>query len=351
MKKYRFAIIGCGVIAPWHADAINSIPEAELVAVADVVEEKAKALGEKYRVDWYTDFHKVLEREDVDIVNICTPSGLRRDIAVPAAKAGKHIISEKPLEVTLEKADEIIKTCEERGVKLAVIFQSRFSDAARTVKSALEKGKFGQLVYGEASLKWYRTQEYYDSAGWRGTWAMDGGGALMNQGIHNVDLLQWMMGEVDTIFAYTGLLAHEKIEVEDTAIAVLKFKNGALGSIVAMTSAYPGYARRIEIYGTKGTAVMENGRIKVWNFKEEDEEDQKIKEAISQKEERVATGASSATAGLSYEEHRRQILDFINSLEENRPPLVDGREGRKSIEIILGIYTSARERREVKLPL
>ena len=350
MKKLRFAIIGCGVIGPWHADSIRAIPEAELVACADVVEEKAKAMGEKYGIDWHTDIKELLKRKDVDIVNICVPSGLRRDVAVPAAEAGKHIISEKPLEVTLEKCDEIIKAARENGVKLGVIFQSRFSDGAKILKRALDKGKFGKLVYGEASVKWYRTQEYYDSAGWRGTWALDGGGALMNQSIHAVDFLQWLMGDVESLFAYTGLLAHERMETEDTAIATLKFSNGALGSIVGMTSAYPGYAKKIEIYGTKGSAILEDDEIVAWNFIEEDEEDKKIREG-AKREKEEATGASSATSGLTSEGHRRQILDFIEAIKEDREPLVNGEEGRKSVEIILGIYRSSKEKREISFPL
>ncbi|NOZ63758.1 MAG: Gfo/Idh/MocA family oxidoreductase [Caldiserica bacterium] len=350
MNKFRFGIIGCGVIGPWHADAIRAIPEAELVACADVVEEKARTMGEKYGIDWHTDINELLQREDIDIVNICVPSGLRKDIAVPAARAGKHIIAEKPLEITLEKCDEIIKAARDNGVKLGVIFQARFSDGVQTLINALNKGKFGKLVYGEASVKWYRTQEYYDSAGWRGTWALDGGGALMNQSIHVVDLLQWIMGDVESLFAYTGLLAHERIETEDTAIASIKFKSGALGSIVGMTSAYPGYAKKIEIYGTKGSAILENDAIVAWNFAEEDEEDKLIKEGQTKKKTE-AVGASSATAGLAIEGHRRQIFDFIEAIKKDAEPLVNGEEGRKSVEIILGIYQSAKERKEVRFPI
>ncbi len=350
MSKFRFGIIGCGIIASWHARAIQSIPEAELVAVADVVEEKAKKLGEDFGVDWYKDFRDLLAREDVDIVNICVPSGLRRDIAVPSAEAGKHVLCEKPLEVTLEKADEIIRAARENGVKLGVIFQSRFSDGARLLRKALDKGKFGRLVYGEATVKWWRTQEYYDSAGWRGTWALDGGGALMNQGIHAVDFLQWLMGDVESLFAYTGLLAHERIEVEDTQIASIRFRNGALGSIICMTSAYPGYHKRIEIYGNRGSAILEDDQIIAWNFMEEDEEDERIKKGAHQ-EEKAGAGAASPTAGLGFEGHRRQILDFITAIKEGKEPLVNGEEGRKSLEIVLGIYQSARTGKPVTLPL
>jgi len=350
-KKLGFGIVGCGVVSSWHADAIRAIKEAELVAVSDVVEERARKMGEKYSIDWYTDYHELIKREDIDVINICVPSGLRAEVSIPAAEAGKHIISEKPLEVTLDKADQIIETAQKNKVKLAVIFQSRFSEGAGLLRKALREQRLDKLVYGEASVKWYRTQEYYDSGGWRGTWKLDGGGALMNQGIHAVDFLQWVMGEVESLCAYSGLLAHERIEVEDTVAASLKFKNGALGNIIAMTSAYPGYSKRIEVYGTDGTVVLEDKDVVVWNFKEEREEDQKIKESIAKKKPSEAKGASSATAGVTYEGHRRQIADMIKAIKEDSQTLVNGEEGRKSLEIVLAIYESSKSGKPVKLPL
>ena len=353
MKNDRvgFGIVGCGVVSGWHADAIKAIEGTELVAVSDVVEERAREMGKKYGVDWYTDYRELIKREDIDVVNVCVPSGLRAEVSIPAAEAGKHIISEKPLEVTLEKADQILEAVHKNKVKLAVIFQSRFSEEARLLRKILQEKRLGRLVYGEAAGKWYRSQEYYDSGGWRGTWKLDGGGALMNQSIHAVDFLQWMMGEVESLYAYSALLAHERIEVEDTLTASLKFKNGALGSIIAMTSAYPGYARKIEIYGTEGTVVLEDGRIAVWNFKEEREEDKKIRESIAKENSPGAKGAASATAGITYEEHRRQIVDMIKAIKEDRQPLINGEEGRKSLELVLAVYESAKSGKPVNLPL
>jgi predicted dehydrogenase len=213
MKKLGFGIIGSGNIGPFHAEAISHIEEAELKAVSDVVEERAKELAEKYRVDFYADYNKLLEREDIAVVNICTPSGMHEEIALTSANAGKHLIVEKPLEITLEKCDRIIKSCEENKVKLCVIFPSRFGKATTKLKESIGKGRFGKLVLGDAYIKWYRSQEYYDSGGWRGTWKIDGGGALMNQSIHTVDLLQWMMGSVESVFAYSETLLRN-IEVE-----------------------------------------------------------------------------------------------------------------------------------------
>lgn len=349
MGKFKFGIIGAGVIGPFHAEAIRTIDEAELVAVASRSKEKAKAMGEKYGVDWYTDYRKLLERKDIDIVNICVPSGMHCKIGIDAAEAGKHIIAEKPIEVTLEKADRLIQTCREKEVKLAVIFQSRFEDDAQRLRKAVESGKLGRLVLGDAYVKWYRSQEYYDSGAWRGTWELDGGGALMNQSIHAVDFLQWIMGGVDTIFAHTATLAHQRIEVEDVAVATLTFKNGALGVIEGTTAAYPGYSKRIEVYGDKGSVIMEDSRIVSWEFKEKSEEDKKIKEE-ARKAQAAGKGASSPIAGLSYEPHRRQILDMIQAIKEDREPLVNGIEGRKSLEIILAIYHSARTGNPVKFP-
>lgn len=343
--KFRFGLVGAGVIGPFHAEAIRDIPEAELTVVADTVPEKARKLAEQFGCDWTDDWRTLLEREDVDIVDICTPSGLHGEVAVPALEAGKHVVVEKPLEITLEKCDRIIEAARRNNRKVCVIFQSRFRPAYQKVKRAIEEGKFGRLVFGAAYVEWYRSQEYYDSGDWRGTWALDGGGALMNQSIHYVDLLQWMMGPVDTVFAFCDTLAHVRIEVEDVAVAALRFKNGALGYIFGTTAMYPGLSAGIKVVGENGTAVVDDGEITVWAFKGEEEEVKKPAE------EKVAVGAASATAGMTSEWHRRQLEDFISALKEGREPLVNAEEGRKSVEIILAIYESARRGEPVRLPL
>ena len=348
-----FGIAGCGMIAAYHAEAVQDIDGAEVVATWDIAEDPARELAEKHDVDWYTDYDAFIGRDDLDVVNICGPSGTHGSAGVPAARAGKHVIVEKPLEITLEKCDQLITAARDAGTKLAVIFQSRFNDDARLVKNAVDSGKLGELVYAEAAVKWYRDQEYYDTSSWKGTWELDGGGALMNQAIHAVDQLQWLAGDPEEVSAYCAPLAHERIEVEDTATASVRFQNGALGSIIAMTSAYPGYAKRIELYGTQGAIALEDDELVTWNIKDETQEDAEIKERIRKaaQEEEEAVGASSASAGLSSELHRREIEDVIRAIREDGVPAVSGEEGRKSVELIRGIYESSDRGQAVTFPL
>ena len=267
--------------------------------------------------------------------------------AVAAAEAGKHVVVEKPLEVTLERCDRIIGACERHGVKLCTIFPSRFADANSTLKAAIDAGRFGRLTLGETTCKWWRTQAYYDQGGWRGTMALDGGGALMNQAIHNVDLLSWMMGPVTHITGFTALLAHERIEVEDTAVACLRFASGALGVIQATTSVHPGYPKTIAIHGDHGSAVIEQEDVVRWDFTPETAEDRAIKERFAKKVS--ASGGASDPAAISHVYHARQLGDFVRAIETGKKPLVDGREGRKAVEIILGVYEAAATGRTVEL--
>src|SRR6516162_8615303 len=241
------AIVGCGMIARFHARALAEVPGARLVALVSRNPANARAVAETVGVscDVSTELAPVLARKDVDIVIVATPSGAHMEPAVAAAEAGKHVVVEKPLEVTVERCDRIINACDRHGVKLCTIFPSRFADANRALKAAVDAGRFGRLTLGETTCKWWRPQSYYDQGGWRGTWALDGGGALMNQAIHNVDLLLWMMGPATHVTAFTALLAHERIEVEDTAVACLRFANGALGVIQATTSVFPGLPKTI----------------------------------------------------------------------------------------------------------
>src|SRR5580693_5858289 len=245
MAPHGFGIIGCGMIAEYHTRAIHEIPEARVVAAFSRSETngaKIANLAGGCRV--YDDLDQMLAHPGLDVVCVCTPSGAHLEPSVKAAKAGKHVVVEKPLEITLPRCDAIISACDQAGVRLCTIFPSRFADANRTLKRAIDSGRFGRLTLGDTYVKWWRTQQYYDSGGWRGTWQLDGGGALMNQAIHNVDLLTWLMGDVVSVTALTATLAHERIEVEDTAVASLRFQNGALGVIEAATSAYFGVLKR-----------------------------------------------------------------------------------------------------------
>jgi predicted dehydrogenase len=348
-KKHQFGIIGCGMISDFHSAAIKEIPGASLVAVTDVREEAARRVGEANTCDWTTDLKKFLARGDMDIVTICTPSGLHLDGALAAIQAGKHVIVEKPLEVTLKRCDAIIEAARKAGVGIATIFPSRWSECNQILKKAVDEKWFGRLTLGDTYVKWWRTQQYYDAGGWRGTWKFDGGGALMNQSIHNVDLLQWFMGDVESVMAVTGLLAHERIEVEDTAVAALQFRNGALGVIEGTTSVFPGLLKKTELHGNKGTVIVEQDDIIFWKFERPTPLDKKVEQLMSQR--KSGSGGAADPKAISHVGHRKQFEDFIHALDTGGKPLVDGPEGRKSVEIILAVYKSAKTGKKVKLPL
>ena len=347
MKTYGFAIVGCGMISEFHRAALAEIENAKLVAVSDVVEASAQRVGEAAQVPWYTDYATMFQQADVDIVTICTPSGIHLEPAVAAAHAGKHVIVEKPLEITLERCDTIIQACEAANVTLGAIFPSRFCDASQAVKQAIEADRLGRVTLGDAYVKWYRSQEYYDSGGWRGTWKMDGGGALMNQSIHAIDLLQWFMGPVAKVQAFADTLVHERIEVEDVAVAILQYANGALGVIEGSTAVYPGFRKKVEISGDQGSIIMEDEELLCWDFQQTKPSDASLLERLSGAQS--SAGGAADPRAINHENHRRQFVDFLDALESGTKPLVDGYEGRKAVEIIVAIYQSAREGKPVVL--
>jgi UDP-N-acetyl-2-amino-2-deoxyglucuronate dehydrogenase len=348
-KKLRFGIVGCGVIGPTHAEAIASLPDAELVAVADIVSEKAQKLAETYHIKAYTDLQTMLAHEHLDVVDVCTPSGLHGEHACQIMRAGSHVIIEKPMEISHDRIEETLRVQQETGRKLAVISQHRFDAASKHIHTLIEQNAFGRLVMGNAAVPWWRSQKYYDSGAWRGTWALDGGGVLMNQSIHSVDVLQWLMGRVKSIQAYTDTLVHS-METEDAAVAILRFENGALGTILATTGAYPGVTTRIEIFGDKGSAVIENDRLGYLHLASEDIEEAGPYGGIKKKEPLApAQATASNPAALQSLTHAFQIEDMLRAIQENGTPLVDGHAARHPVEIILGIYESARTGKEVKL--
>lgn len=353
MPDHGFGIIGCGMIAEFHTKAINDIDGARVVAAFSRSPENGRKIAgmaaPKGECALYDDLDALLAHPGLDVVCVCTPSGAHMEPAVKAARAGKHVVVEKPLEITLPRCDAIIEACDAAGVRLCTIFPSRFGEANLRLKEAIDLGRFGRLTLGDTYVKWWRTQQYYDSGGWRGTWDLDGGGALMNQAIHNVDLLSWLMGDVESIMAQVATLAHERIEVEDTAVACLRFKNGALGVIEAATSAYPGLLKRTEIHGDRGSARVEQDDVTLWEFQEKVPSDQAVLAAMAARSG-FAAGASDPR-GITHLGHRDQLLDFLGAIDEGRAPAVDGREGRKSVEIIRAIYLSAQTGRAVTLPL
>jgi len=345
MSNIGFAIVGCGNIAPFHAEAIKKTNGASLIAVCDTNSDNTDKFIKNFPVDVYADYTEMLTRNDIDVVNICLPSGLHESFAVQAANAGKHVMVEKPLDITLEKCDSIITACKKNKVKLATIFPSRFKKPAQAVKKALQTGRFGKLSLGDVSVKWFRSQEYYDSGDWRGTWKFDGGGALMNQSIHYIDILQDIMGAVESISAKCDTIIKD-IEVEDTAVAILKFKNGALGTITGTTTAYPGFESRIGIHGEYGTAIIDGDTLAEWVFKDELTEDEEIRKSASIQK---SSGAGDPTKKLDSEGHQLQISDMVEAINNNREPIVNGESGRKAVEIIIAIYESSRKNGETVL--
>jgi UDP-N-acetyl-2-amino-2-deoxyglucuronate dehydrogenase len=346
---YGFGIVGCGMISSFHAKAIADVKGAKLVACFDTREDAAVKFAAGSNCQPYTKLDAMLADPRVDIVTIATPSGAHMEPAVAAARAGKHVIVEKPLEITLKRCDAIINACKKSRVQCGAIFPSRFHDSSQKLKRAIDGGRFGRLTLGDAYVKWYRTQQYYDSGAWRGTWALDGGGALMNQAIHSVDLLTWLMGPVVEIQAKAATLAHVRIEVEDAVVATLKFANGALGVLEATTAAYPGYLKRIEIHGSEGSALFEEEDIKAWDFAKPRKEDKAILDAMRQ--HKSTGGGASDPAAIGHHGHAMQFRDFVEAIKNNRPPAIDGHEGRRSVEIILGVYKAAEIGKTVKLPL
>jgi UDP-N-acetyl-2-amino-2-deoxyglucuronate dehydrogenase len=351
VEKLRFGILGCGVIGPHHAKAIAGLQSAELVAVADVVPELAEELAEENRCSHYASLDEMLSGVDLDAVCICTPTGMHAEGAITALEAGKHVVIEKPVDVTLEAADRLIEVQHATGGRVAVVSQHRFDAATQAVHEALARGEFGRLTSGSADVRWWRSQSYYDSGGWRGTWELDGGGVSINQAIHSIDLLQWLMGQVVEVTAHTGLLAHERIEVEDTAVAILKFANGALGSIVATTAAYPGLTTRIAVHGDRGSAIIDDDELTYFYAAGEGQEgeahgvvggENQAEETMQRYGEAASGPGAGADPGSLSMAHRDQIQDFVEAVREGREPLVNLQEGRKPLAIIQGIYESAR---------
>ena len=340
--KVGLGIIGCGVIANYHSSAIFQLSKkAKLIGVTDGKPDRAKKFAAEHKTAFFSNLEEMLASPEVDVVCICTPSGLHAEAAIACAKAGKHVIIEKPLGITTKQLDEVEQIIEETGIKASCILQSRFYSSIKRAKSALDEGLLGKMVCADVYMKYNRTQAYYDSSAWRGTKALDGGGALINQGIHGIDLLLYFMGPVKSVFAFSKTLRHN-IEVEDTLVCALEFVNGALGVVEATTSITPGYPRLLNLHGEKGTISLEENSIVRWDIeKTANEEDLVITPS-------GFTAAQTPTA-ISSDGHLFQIEDMIDSVLENRKPFVGIKEGRESIDLILAIYRSAEEKRLINL--
>lgn len=335
-----FGVVGSGAIGKVHAEAISQIPGARLTAVCGRDEARTREFADRFQATAYTDYEKFLAHPDMQIVNICTPSGLHAEQGIKAAGTGRHVLVEKPIEISLARADELIRACAEAKVRLGVIFQSRFLPAVQRIKRALDEGRFGRLLMGDAYVKWYRAPEYYADS-WHGTLALDGGGALINQAIHTLDLLRWMMGPAETVFAMKSALRYPHIETEDTLVGTIRFQNGALGVIEAATSVAPGFRRRLEISGENGTVILDGDDISHWSLPDDSPASEEAGEQI--------TDGSADPKAISTEGHRIQIEEMIRAVQEHREPFVSGHEGRKSLEIVAALYQSANSRQPVTL--
>src|SRR5215212_7809556 len=359
-KPMRFALVGAGVIGTHHGRVISELDDRiELVAVVDIQLERAKQLAAEHGSTSFSSLRDALSEVQIDAVSICSPTGRHGEGAIAALQAGKHVIIEKPAEVTVAKTDEIIAAQRQAGKLVAVISQHRFDPATEVTVEAIRRGELGRLTTGIASVDWWRGQGYYDSGDWRGTWALDGGGALMNQGVHTVDLLLATMGRPVEVFAYTGTLAHQRIEVEDAAVGVVRFESGALGVLHATTAAYPGLSARLQVHGDRGSIVIDNDFLTFIHTtpqgsEAEDKSYGSASDSINQVDDYTAAQEAGATTGsnpggLSPLAHRRQYENFLAALAGEEPLRVDLETNRQSVAVITGVYESARTGKPVAL--
>ena len=334
------------MIANFHAKAILNIPNARLVSMYGRNYDKTTRLAKKYQCKACHDYSEILDDDAVDIVTIATPSGLHYQPTLDAADAGKHVLCEKPLEIDLARIDAMIAAHEKAGTYLGCIFQNRFTKAIVPLKQAIRDGRFGKITFAGVFVPWWRPEQYYANS-WHGTWGLDGGGALMNQSIHMVDLLCDLVGPVESVQAYCDMLGHSDMETEDTAVASLRFKNKALGLIYGTTASYPGQLKRFEITGTEGTAIYLEDSISVWQFAKEKPDDQTILEKYGQ---RSSGGGAAEPGDINIRYHQANIEAFMEAIDAGEKFALDGREGKKAVELVLAIYESAKQNTIVKLP-
>ncbi len=338
----KFGIIGTGSISGIHASAIAAMDGSELISVFNHRLESAEKLASQYGVRAFSDIDEFLADPELEIVTIATPSGAHFDPAMAALKAGKHVLCEKPLEISTARVDELMETAAASGRTLAAILNRRFNPAMEAFKMACEKQRFGRLTSASCYIKWFRDQAYYDSAGWRGTWALDGGGALMNQGIHSIDALLHLAGPVKSVQAMTACLAHERIEVEDIGIAILEFENGARGVIEGSTCTWSasGHPSRIQLSGTEGSAFLADESFEVWDFKNAMAEDATVHEKL------MSGGVGGLGANdpkaIHFLQHQRNFEEVVSAIRDGRAPSVSAVEARKSVALIEAIYRSAK---------
>jgi predicted dehydrogenase len=367
-RQWRCAVVGTGLVGEWHVRTVPTVPSAKLVAVCDADPSRSVAALEKNKlsgIPQYTDLHEMLRKEQVDVVHVCTPSGNHLEPCMTAMEAGKHVICEKPLEIQTDRIDRMIEVAKQRGVRLAGVFQNRWNEANRALKSAADEGRYGRIAWAGSFTPWYRPDKYYEDGGWRGTWKLDGGGAVMNQSVHSIDLLQWIVGPVKRVSAYASSRIHASIEVEDTLSASVEFENGAFGTIVGTTAMFPGQPARIEVGGENGTGVSENG-LKIFKFRDERPHDAELRlklapppvegtglkiraamgeepyNALFPKVGKGASGGGASASDVALDLHGRNIHSILTAWAEDRDAETDGPEARKAVAIVLAMYESAR---------
>ena len=342
-KKIGYAVLGLG-IGMAHADAAYASSNADLIAVCDIDDKRLAKAQKKYPgVAVYTDLNDLLTDSRIDIISICLPSAMHADFAVRAMEAGKHVLVEKPLDITPERAQLIEDARVRTGMTCGVVHQNRFNVDMYPIREALDKGRLGKLIMGTFAVKWYRDQRYYDN-GWHGTWDMDGGGSLMNQSVHTVDLMRWLMGEVESVCSHMGIFDHD-IDTEDATASVIKFKSGAMATFVSTTCAYPGLSTEISIYGTGGSIETDADCLKTWKMKDAEDEDVEEESMLS----RYGRGNLFAIPedAQRFFGHRHVVEDMISAVLEGRDPEVMPVEGLKAVEIVCAIYDSARTGKSV----
>jgi UDP-N-acetyl-2-amino-2-deoxyglucuronate dehydrogenase len=339
MKKWKFGIVGTGMISDVHAKAIRSLENTEFVGVYGSNPVKTQALSDKYQCKAFSSLEEMLG-SDIDVLIIATPSGAHMEPAIAAAKNKKHVLCEKPLEISTDRMNKMIAAHADAGTYLGGIFNFRYNDIIKDLHEAIKAERFGKITYASIRVPWWRNEEYYNNS-WHGTWKLDGGGALMNQSIHMIDILQHLMGPIKSLQGYTATLKHA-IEAEDTATAILKFENGALGTIYGSTTSFPGQFRTLEISGSEGTVIKVENSFKMWQFAQASERDNEIKEKYMKIE---GGGGISDPKQISFEPHARNIAAFIAAIEAKLPFEINGTEAKKAVEIVHAIYNSAKEQK------
>jgi predicted dehydrogenase len=331
-EPIRFGLIGCGRVSPRHVQSIAELPDARLIAVCDVIASRAERCAKEHNAVAYTDYRRMLERNDIDVISICTPSGMHAPMTIEALQAGKHVICEKPMALNLRDADQMIATAKSTGKKLCIVLQNRYNPPMRDLRRVVDENRLGKILLGNATVRWYRPQEYYED-GWHGTWSMDGG-ALMNQSIHHIDALQWLMGEVESVFAYTATLAH-KMQAEDIGVATLRFTSGALGVVEGSTVTYPeNLEGSVALFGERGSVKVGGTALNRKVF-------WKIAGEVEHERELLTRDQVDPPSVYGFS-HKAVIADLLAALQENRAPRTDGHAARKSVALVLAMYESAR---------